>query len=152
MIPLPKKPKEDSFEDETFSVFGRPSKYPESDEDIRKLHLDVMDYGRQGYSMVQIAVALEISRSTFYLWIEKHKAFSDTVKAARDASQAFWETMGMKLAKSGEGNATAYIFQMKNRFRDDYKDYKAIDLSSSDGTMTPQQTIYQLPDNGRGDN
>ena len=29
---------------------------------------------------------------------------------------------------------------------------KEIDLSSSDGTMTPQQTIYQLPDNGRGDN
>ena len=27
---------------------------------------------------------------------------------------------------------------------------KELDLSSSDGTMTPQQTIYQLPDNGRG--
>lgn len=26
---------------------------------------------------------------------------------------------------------------------------KEVDLSSSDGTMTPQQVIYKLPDNGR---
>ena len=130
---------------------GRPSKYPTSKEDIAALHGDVIDYGREGLSKTQIAVKLGISRTTLYSWTEKHSDFLDAIKRAQEAAQAHWEAMGMELARTGTGNATAFIFQMKNRFPDDYKDRKAVDLSSSDGTMKPvQQVVYQLPDNGRG--
>lgn len=141
---------QDHFEDETYSVFGRPSKYPSGDEEVRKLHIEILDLGRQGKSLVQIAAALEIGRTTLYRWMDEKPDFKNTIKAAQDAAQAVWEDMGFKMARTGEGSASAFIFQMKNRFHADYKDHKAVDHSSSDGSMTPpQQTFYQLPDNGR---
>ena len=54
------------------------------------------------------------------------------------------------MAMTGEGNATVFIFQMKNRFHKYYKDRKAVDMTSSDGTMGVQQVFYHLPDNGYG--
>lgn len=139
-----------AFEGKALSVFGRPSKYPTSKEDIEALHGDVIGYGREGFSKTQIAVKLGISRTTLYSWTEKHSDFLDTIKRAQEAAQAHWEDLGMELARTGAGNATAFIFQMKNRFPKDYKDRKAVDLTSSDESMKAQQVIYQLPDNGRG--
>ena len=63
-----------------------------------------------------------------------------------DALEA-WENNGKEalaeMAREKPGDFAKMIAQLVP---------KEIDLSSSDGTMTPQQTIYQLPDNGRGDN
>jgi hypothetical protein len=76
----------------------------------------------QGYSTTALAGHLGVARSTVYLWMDENPEFSDAVKDARRLSQAWWEDLGQNMALTGEGNPTAFIFQVKNRFSDDYRD------------------------------
>ncbi len=96
---------------------GRPTKYlPEMCDKVREL-------GELGKSKTQIAASLKITRETLYAWCDIHPEFSDSVKVAEQLSQAWWEEQGQKGMWGGKKfNATAFIFQMKNRFREDYQD------------------------------
>lgn len=101
---------------------GRPSKYdPSFCDRVREL-------GRQGASLAEMALDLEIAYSTFDLWKNSKEDFSEAVKDAERLSQGWWEKQG-RIATFGavEGfNATSYIFQMKNRFRKDWNDKQLI--------------------------
>lgn len=100
---------------------GRPSKYDE--EYCEK----VIDLGKQGLSITQMAFELKIHKDTLYEWKKVHPDFSDAIKKARDYSQAYWENA---LAKAALGkndadtvpNPTLMIFQMKNRFPDEWRE------------------------------
>ena len=135
---------------EQVKVGGRPSQYPNTDKEKHGLFDKIFECAKEGRSLTEIALAIGIGRTTLYRWMDEIPEFRDTIKDAQAISQAWWEDLGRKMAMTGEGNATVFIFQMKNRFHKYYKDRKAIDMTSSDGTMGPQQVIYQLPDNGRG--
>ena len=100
---------------------GRPTKYDESFCD------QVIDYGKQGLSLTQIAFELDIHKDTLYDWKKSKPEFSDALKKARDYAQGFWEN-ALKQAALGtnpEGitpNPTLMIFQMKNRFPDEWRE------------------------------
>jgi hypothetical protein len=104
---------------------GRPSKYHTSFCDL------VLDLGAEGKSKAQIAAALGISRETLHAWCKQYPAFSDAIKAAADLALAWWENAGQTNMTRQGFNATAFIFQMKNRFRDDYRD--ASEITGKDG-------------------
>lgn len=102
---------------------GRPSKYDPTFCDL------VIELGAEGKSKAQIAAALGISRETLNQWKKSNKPFSDALKTAHDLALSWWETAGqMNMTRQGF-NATAYIFQMKNRFREDYNDASVVDHS-----------------------
>lgn len=94
---------------------GRPTAYqPEFCEDVIAL-------GRAGKSKAQIASKLDVHRETLNEWAKAHPEFSDAIKRAQLHALAWWENKGQKgISKGSMFNATAYIFQMHNRFRDDY--------------------------------
>lgn len=100
---------------------GRPTKYDES------FCEQVIDYGKQGLSLTQIAFELDIHKDTLYDWKKSKPEFSDALKKARDYAQGFWEN-ALKQAALGtnpEGvtpNPTLMIFQMKNRFPDEWRE------------------------------
>ena len=97
---------------------GRPSKY--------EPHMlkTVMDIGSIGGSHMEMAVELGIDRVTFYRWTENNEEFRNAVKMADAAAQVWWE----RAARNGavglidKWNPTTYIFHMKNRFKDDYRE------------------------------
>jgi helix-turn-helix resolvase-like protein len=95
---------------------GRPTKYDPSFCDL------VVDLGAEGKSKVQIAARIGISRQTLDNWAKQHPEFLDAIKWAKDLEQAWWEDAGQENMVRQGFNATAFIFQMKNRFHDDYKD------------------------------
>ena len=70
-------------------------------------------------------------------------------KAVRD-NKKVWETIGLDgaMGKINGFNATSWIFNMKNRFKDEWKDKQEHDHQSSDGSMKP--TVVQLV--GKNDN
>jgi len=107
---------------------GRPSKYkPE-------LCNDVLEYMRQGDSKIAVAAKLDISRDTLYEWAKEHKEFSDTIKRGVELSQAWWEDLGKELVLAGQGNATAWIYNMKCRFREDWADLTKQEITGKDGS------------------
>lgn len=79
-----------------------------------------------------MAACLGIDRDTLNEWCKQHEEFSRAVKKALDLSLAWWEDAGqLNMTRQGF-NATAYIFQIKNRFRDDYKDVSQVDTRRLD--------------------
>lgn len=97
---------------------GRPTKYkPEMCD-------KVIELGKIGASKHEMALELDVAMSTFDVWQNENKAFSEAVRQAVQFSQAWWEKNGRIATFGGhEGfNATSYIFNMKNRFRESWND------------------------------
>lgn len=97
---------------------GRPTKYkPEYCDEVIRM-------SKYGASKAEMALELDVAKSTFDLWAQEHEEFSVAVKKAVEISQGWWERTGRQAAIGEiEGfNATSYIFNMKNRFKDDWRD------------------------------
>lgn len=95
---------------------GRPSSYkPEYCNRVIAL-------GSRGKSKAQIAAALGVVRVTLDNWANSNPEFLNALNIARELALAWWEDQGQSGLTADKFNATAFIFQMKNRFRADYND------------------------------
>lgn len=106
---------------------GRPSKYDPSYCD------DLEDHFAQGLSYESFAGVVGVSKQTLYDWEKAHPEFLDAKKASEAKSQLVWEKRLAALATTGEGNATAIIFGLKNRASDSWRDVKATEISGPEG-------------------
>lgn len=109
--------------------FGRPTKYdPSMLEDMKKV-------ATNGASKAEMALTIGISRETFNNWEHSNPEFRDAVKECELLSQIWWEKHGRD-GMTGDNpnfNATAFIFQVKNRFRGDYMDTSRTEITGKDG-------------------
>jgi len=94
----------------------------------------VLELMKQGFSKVQICVELGISRPVFYEWINPEgewyvAEFAEAVETGMVYAQAFWENELKKaaLGENKDANATLMIYNMKNRFRDDWADVQRVE-------------------------
>ena len=112
---------------------GRPTKYKPEFCDL------VIKVGEEGGTLAAMAEACDVDRSTINDWIDVHPEFSRAIKRGLQKAQVLWEKQGMLATFGGvDGfNATSYIFNMKNRFKEDWRDKVEQDHTSSDGSMTP---------------
>lgn len=104
---------------------GRPTKYkPEMCQ-------AVIDVGASGGTLAQMASEIGITRETLRQWCKENETFSCAVKEGTDLAQAWWEKKGQEATFGGvDGfNATAWIFNMKNRFKDDWRDKQERELT-----------------------
>jgi len=111
---------------------GRPTKYkPEYSK-------RVIEHMADGASLTSFAAEVGVARSTINMWMEDNPKFSESVKIAKAKCAAWWEKLGRNNAVTGDGNATLVIFGLKNMGIEDWRDRKDVDLSSTDGSMTPK--------------
>ena len=83
----------------------------------------ILECGKQGMGKAEQAAEIGVHHSTFIAWQEEHPEFSAAVKDAQFFSQAWWEGKGRVATFDSVGfNATSFIFNMKNRFPDDWRD------------------------------
>lgn len=117
---------------------GRPSKYDPSYCDR------VIELAKEGASKAEMALELDIAYSTFDVWQNEIPEFSEAVKKAERLSQGWWERQGRKATFGAfEGfNATSFIFNMKNRFKDDWRDKQETEHSGHIGVSHVSRTIY----------
>ncbi len=87
----------------------------------------LIDHMAEGFSFESFAAVIKVTRSTLYEWVSAQPDFSDAKQRGFEASRLTWEQIGRDIAKKGEGNATAFIFNMKNRFREDWNDKQTIE-------------------------
>lgn len=119
---------------------GRPTKYDPS------FCEQVIAIGEDGGSLAEMAVAIDVSRDTFHRWRDLHPEFSDAVKVAIHKSQAWWEREGRLATFGGHDgfNATAWIFNMKNRFKEDWRDKQDIEHVGSVGVTMSDADLEKI--------
>lgn len=111
---------------------GRPTKY-------NPIMLEkVVEVGKEGGTLVEMAVSIGVSRDTLYEWIKSNDEFSDAVKLGIEESQVWWEKQSRlgSVGKIPNFNATMTIFNMKNRFPKDWRERQEV--------VTPQQQTIDL--------
>jgi hypothetical protein len=88
-----------------------------------------------------------------FKWATEHAEFSDALKTGQARAALWWEKTLRQVAQTGEGNASAAIFGVKNRSSEDWKDKTEQDHTSSDGSMSPVPTtiILAAPDDDSTD-
>lgn len=89
---------------------SRPSKYK---EEYKQRVLELM---KEGCSISEICLELDICRKTFYNWCEENEEFLHTKKKGEDFSEGWWMKQGRTNLKNKEFSYTGWYMNMKNRF------------------------------------
>lgn len=96
---------------------GRPSKYD-------PMYCDqVIELGKQGMSVVEIACEIGVSRNTLETnWPEEHPEFLEAFARAREESQAWWEKAGREGLTADKFNSQVWSRSMAARFPNDWRE------------------------------
>lgn len=120
---------------------GTPNKYRPEFCDIAAKVL------ANGESLAAVCAELDISRATFYEWRDNNPDFKDAVDRGLQKAQRVWENIGKDgiIGCYEKFSPSPYIFTMKNRFREDYKEdkqeQKSDDLSVLENILNGKITI-----------
>lgn len=93
----------------------------------------VVELGKQGKSVVQMACAIGVSRQSLYEWSSAHEEFSDAFTLAKQWAQDWWETQGQCGLTADRFNAAVWSRSMAARFPEDYQERKGIELTGANG-------------------
>ena len=77
----------------------------------------IINLSKEGASIVELAVDLQISRDTFYALAEREPKFSDTIKKCKELCEAWWVKAGRKNLENKDFSYTGWYMNMKNRFK-----------------------------------
>lgn len=108
-------------------MVGRPSKYKPEYCDA------VIEHMATGASLTSFAAEVSVARSVVQAWSHQYPEFGEAVAIAKCKCIAWWEKAGRHLATTGEGNATAVVFGLKNMGLEDWKDRREHQHSGPDG-------------------
>jgi orotate phosphoribosyltransferase-like protein len=71
---------------------------------------------KQGMSIAEIGLELDIGYSTIYAWMERFPDFKEAIKNGREYSKGWWEKNGRIALRDKDFNSTLWYMNMKNRF------------------------------------
>lgn len=115
---------------------GRPTAYDPS-------HCEtVIELGKAGKSLVQMAAHFDVTRETIYEWARVHPQFSDALSRAKTHSQDWWENAGQTGMLGGQFNNGVWNKVMSCRFREDYSEPKNVILSGD--AANPVRTVSRI--------
>jgi len=122
---------------------GRPSKYrPEFCE-------RVLELAKEGCGWADYAAEFEVDRKTLFDWRDQHEEFSTALSRAKVLEQQWWERAGRFGMMADKFNALVWKTSVQARFRDDYTERKATEISGPNGE--PVQVQSQVIDARRLD-
>ena len=76
----------------------------------------IINLSKEGASIVELAVALDISRQTLYNLSERDEYFLDTIKKCKRYCEAWWLSKGRTELDNKDFSYTGWYMNMKNRF------------------------------------
>ena len=101
---------------------GRPTLYR------REYCEKVIELGKEGASLAQMASHFDVSRPTIDQWAVDYPEFSEALMRAKAHAQAWWENAGREGMFMGSGGFNAQVWKksVEARFRDDYTEKQEI--------------------------
>jgi transposase len=126
-----KKQAKSATKSETKLSVGRPSKYnPDFCQRVIQL-------GKLGKSVEQIACELDVGTRTMYEWRDVHPEFSHALEQAKEFEQYWWETIAQTHMIEEQGaaklNASIWSRSMAARFPKKYRESTKHELTGADG-------------------
>lgn len=94
----------------------------------------VVELGKQGKSVTQMACECGVHRDTLYDWCKFHPEFKHALDMARQWSQYWWENKGQEGMETGNVNAALWSRSMAARFPEDYTERQKRELSGANGS------------------
>lgn len=82
----------------------------------------VITLGKQGKSLSEIALVLNIDRKTLYQWEADFPEFGQALARARTFAQAWWERKAQTSLGKKHFQAQLWRYSMAGRFKEDYAD------------------------------
>lgn len=121
----------------TSSKMGQPTKYKiEYCEQLEK-HM------ARGYSFEAFASKLDVDRQTLYNWCALHQEFKEAKDKGTEKSRYRLERNLMRIARTNKGNVIASLFMLKNRFPQDWRDRKELDIQKQTDNEATNLTLDQ---------
>lgn len=111
---------------------GRPSKY------TKTMCSAIIDCGKQGMCLAEMAAELDVSRSTLFNWAEEHPEFLDAFTRAQELAEAYWAKQlrdGLKKTPS-EFQGPANLKYMAQRFKG-WSEKAHVDTRETDPASEP---------------
>ena len=97
----------------------------------------VQQHMARGYSFEAFAAGIGVDRKTLYLWCDKYPEFKYAKDVGTEASRKLWEKVLIKQAKK---NVIATIFALKNKFPNEWRDRRELDVQKEE-TAAPQLSL-----------
>ena len=76
----------------------------------------ILSMSKEGASIVEIAVELDIARGTLYSLMERDEYFMNTIKKCKRYCESWWLKQGRVNLKDKDFSPTLWYMNMKNRF------------------------------------
>ena len=111
----------------------------------------VIELGKLGKSVEQIASKLGFSLRTMYLWRDEHEEFMHALEEAKMHEQAWWEEQAdIYMVETKDGprlNATIWSRSMAARFPKKYREQVKQEITGADGAplLTGIQVTFVKP-------
>jgi hypothetical protein len=118
--------KTNSLTKSTSSKMGQPTKYRHEYCEQLEKHMGL------GYSFEAFASKLDVDRQTLYNWCVMHPEFKEAKDKGTEKSRYRLERNLMRTARTGKGNVIASLFMLKNRFPNEWRDRKEVELQKND--------------------
>ena len=116
---------------ETKRPVGRPSTYDPAYCE------QVIELGKLGKSIEQIAAYLGVGTKTIYNWKDEHPEFLHALDISKDFEQAWWEDQAHAyMVETKEGpklNASLWSRSMAARFPKKYREQTKTEITGADG-------------------
>ena len=112
----------------------------------------VVELGRIGKSVEQIAAILDVSLRTMYSWRDAHEEFLHALDDAKTYEQAWWEEQAsaymVENKESDRLNATLWSRSMAARFPKKYRESTKQEITGADGAplLTGIQVTFVKPE------
>jgi len=121
---------------------GRPNINLDSlDKKWKDLVLELMG---EGGSKSEVMAMLKISTDLYYRWMDEEPEFYETIKEGSRLSQAKWEQVAREGAfgTNPDINPTMMIFNLKNRFPDDWRDKREHEIGGNGKPLQIQEIVF----------
>ena len=118
---------------------GRPTKYDPAHCEVAEATL------AEGFSEAVLAGRLDVTVTTIANWKNEHPEFFEAVKRGAAKGAEVWEARLHTLASTGDGNATAIIFGLKNRVPSLWRDKTEQEMSGQVNTVTRIEHVIVDP-------
>jgi transposase len=112
----------------------------------------VIELGRMGKSVEQIAALLNVSLRTMYSWRDAHEEFLHALDDAKTYEQAWWEEQAaaymVENKESDRLNASLWSRSMAARFPKKYRESTKQEITGADGAplLTGIQVTFVKPE------